>query len=471
MEAPEESALTAKAEELYGIRRDLVRYLSGLPGSGSVMDLQRMLLGEHARRSRTQTDRELLKQHRSKLRAIGDALAWQLLPAHTIRNLAKHPGRPAAPPVDGEDAAFVMHVVERLFRAGRVPIISDLTNVLLVGDIVAVGPGDTVEVVECKNTRVPARLPSSGRLARQRQRGEKLARYLRDSAMPYAEQARRIADALGIPAAARLSQAAANLVAMDVDLPEPHPEWLDTACARYKDSPHGVGLVEIGPGDYLLIADRQAVVGDELGSVMAGLPPLRNGGLSMHLEQLADPAPYCRSTLSYPLDWELLADLLESELVMFRLVDLAIFEERGDDGVGLTLHDDLSLLWTRGGSHQRFAERFVEEVMTGPVSAAEMRDCFLDVLRSAELELAPLVMDPHQAEQSDQVGRGSGTDVRYTTVYPAPDGEVVLVWSAVDGSLGAVPGVTHAEYYPATRRLIVYGEDGDLLDTELPITD
>jgi hypothetical protein len=471
MDAPEESALTAKAEELYGIRRDLVRYLSGLPASGSVIDLQRLLLGEHTRTSQTQADRDLLKQHRSKLRAIGDALAWRLLPAHTIRTLAKHPGRPAALPVDTDDAAFVVHVVERLFSAGRVPIVSDLTNVLLVGDIVAVGPGNMVEVVECKNTRIPTRLPSSGRLARQRQRGETLARYLRDSVMPIAEQARQIADALGIPAAARPSPAAANLVAMDVDLPEPHPEWLETAYVRYKDSPNGVGLVKIGSGDYLLIADGQAVVDDGLGGVMAALLPLRQGYLSIHQEQLTDPAPCCRSILSYPLDWELLADLLEMDLVMIRLVDLAIFEERGDDGVGLTLQDDLSLLWTRGGYNQRFSERFVEEVLTGPVSAAEMRDCLLDVLRYSKRELAPLVMDRHQAERSDEVGRGVGTDVRYSTVYPASDGEVVLVWSAADAGLAAVPEATHAECYPATQRLIVFAEDGVLLDTELPVTD
>ena len=60
-------------------------------------------------------------------------LAWLLLPAHTIRTLSKHPGRAASPPVDTGDAAFVMQVVDQLFRAGRVPIIADLTNVLLRG--------------------------------------------------------------------------------------------------------------------------------------------------------------------------------------------------------------------------------------------------------------------------------------------------------------------------------------------------
>jgi hypothetical protein len=449
--------LTDEAEELRGVRRELVQYLAALPTSGSVVVLQRMLLREHARTPQTLAERDLLKHHRRKLRAIGDALAWLLLPAHTIRTLAKHPGRAAAPPADTKDAAFVMHIVEQLAHAGRVPIVSDLTNVLLVGDIVAIGPDGLVEVVECKNTRMPARPPSSGRLARQRQRGETLARYLRESATPYGEQARRITDVLGIPATARPSLAT-ELIAMDVDLPEPHPEWLATACARYEDSLHGFGLVEIGPGDYLLVTEPEAFDGDELGDVMASLPPLRRGCMSVHYQELAEPAPHCRSILSYPLAWEFRADLLEARLVMIRLVDLAIFEERGNDGVGLTLQDDLMLSWSCGELRELFSARFVDEVMTGPVSAAEMRNCLLACLRDAARDLAGFVVEPVQAGPSSEVNRGIGTDVRYSTVYPSPDGELVLVLSAADADFDAVSGVTHVAFYPATGRLIVYGE-------------
>ncbi|MEU7890709.1 hypothetical protein AB0B54_34840 [Microbispora bryophytorum] len=466
MDDPDELALPAGAEALCGIRRDLMRYLAGLPRAGSIIAMQRMLLREHAQTSRTQAGRDLVKDHRSKLRAIGDALAWQVLPAHTIRTLAKHPHRPAPPPVDGEDAAFVMHVVERLARAGRVPIISDLTSVLLVGDIVALGPGGTVEIVECKNTRIPTRLPSSGRLARQRQRGEALAHYLRESTMPYADEARRFAGALGIPAAVSLSP---NLVAMDMTLPEPHPEWLDTAYARYEDSPHGVGIVEIGPGDYLMIANLQAIEGNKLAEAAAALPPLRQSCMAVHLEHLADPLPYCRSILSYPLDWKLRYDLLETNLVMIRLVDLAIFERRGEDGLGLMLQDDRSLLWARGDDYsQRFSNRFVHEVLTGPVSAAEMQACLLDSLRQVDRKLAALVMEPDRSGWPELLEPGSGTDVRYTTAYPAADGELAFVSSATEVGLGAVPDVTHVEYYPATGRLIVYDEDGALLDKEFP---
>lgn len=156
---------------------------------------------------------------------------------------------------------------------------------------------------------------------------------------------------------------------------------------------------------------------------------------------------------------------------MIRLVDLAIFEERDDDGVGLTLQDGLFLRWTRDGYHQVFSNRFVDEVMTGPVSAAAMRTCLLDCVRDAEQKVAPLVREPDQVSRTDEMYRGSGSNVRYTTVYPAHDGDLVLVGSAADAGFDAVPGVTHTEYYPASRRLIVYADEDILLDTEIPGTD
>ncbi|GAA1589764.1 hypothetical protein [Actinoplanes couchii] len=472
---PEEAALAALAEELYGTRRLLLRFLVDLPDSGSVVDLQRKLLDEHARKGTTRAERDLFKHHRIKLRAIGDALAWLLLPAHTIRTLSKHPGRAAPPPMNAEDAAFVMQVVEQLFRAGRVPVISDLTNVLLVGDVVAVESGGSVEVVECKNTRIPVRPPASGRLARQRQRGEMLTRYLRESVMPHPQGSQAavaaVADALAIPRPVGPSPAIPELVAMDVALPEPNPEWLAAAYTRYEESPQGVGLVEIGAGDYLLITERNESAVDQLGDVLQTLPPLRQVCVSMHFEQLNQPLPHCRSILSYPLDWEFRAALLESDLVMVRVVDLSIFEEPDDDGVGLTLRDGQLLQWTHNGYHQVFSNRFIDEVMYGPVSAAAMRSCLIDCVRRAERDVVPLVMDTAQISRVNELDRGSGSSVRYATVYPSNDGDLAIVGSAVDAGLDMFPEVTHTEYFPSSRRLIVYADEDILLDTEVPVAD
>lgn len=467
----EEAESSALAEELYGIRRRLMQFFADLPGSGSVVDLQRNLLDEHARKGATRAERDLLKHHRMKLRAIGDALTWLLLPAHTIRTLSKHPGRAAPPPIATGDAAFVMRVVDQLFRAGRVPIIADLTNVLLVGDIVAVEPGGRVEVVECKNTRIPVRPPASGRLARQRQRGEGLSRYLRDSVMPYPQEtlsaAAAVADALGLPVPLPASPAFPNLIATDIALPQPKPEWLVTAYTRYKVSANGLGMVEIGPGDYLLITDPQAFVGDGAGAVLDALPALRRPSLSLHIDQVNEPLPYCRSVLSYPIDWELRAALLETDLAMIRWVDLAIFEERDADGAGLTLRDGLFLQWTRGEYHQVFSNRFIDEVMAGPISAAEMRTCLLICARHNEQMAVPLLMEEEPVAGAGEMDRGSGSDVRYTTVYPSHDGDLVLVGSAADAGLDVFPDVTRTEYHLASRRLIIYAEEDILLDTEM----
>jgi len=475
MDPEEETALTALADELHSARRHLVQSFADLPSPGSVVDFQRSLLGQHARKGTTRAERDLFKHHRTKLRAIGDALAWLLLPAHSIRTLSKHPGRAAAPPpMETEDAAFVMRVVDQLFRSGRLPIITDLTNVLLVGDIVAVGPGDRIEVVECKNTGIPVRPPTRGRLARQRQRGERLTRYLRESAMPHPQETlsaiAAIASALDVPVPLGPSPAVPGLVAVDVALPEPNPEWLVTAYTRYEESPHGVGMVEIDAGDYLLIADRDGLADDRLGGIAEIVPTLRKPCLSLHFEQLDEPQPYCRSILSYPIGWEVRAALLETDLVMVRLVDLAIFEEHGDDGIGLTLQDGRFLRWTHDECHQVFSNRFIDEVMTGPVSAAEMRTCLLDCVRHAEQEVVPLVRESDQVSRAGEIDRGSGSNVRYATAYPAHGGELAVVSSAADVGLDTLPEVTHVEYYPGTRRLIVYAGEDILLDTETPGT-
>ena len=60
---------------------------------------------------------------------------------------------------------------------------------------------------------------------------------------------------------------------------------------------------------------------------------------------------------------------------------------------------------------------------------------------------------------------------RGTPLYPAHDGDLVLVSNAADAGFDTVPGVTHIEYCPASRWLIVYADEDILLDTEIPGTD
>jgi len=349
-------------------------------------------------------------------------------------------------------------------RTGRVPIISDLTNVLLIGDIIALGPDGSVDVVECKNTHLPDRLPSSGRLARQRLRGENAAQYLRDSMIPYGDEVTRMAGALHLPADRIASAGAASLVAMDTALPAARPEWLTTAYRECIRSPTGIGIVAITPGDFLIIARRTVLAGDAQDTVLADLMPLRKSCLATHWEFINNPLPHCRSVLSYLVDWELREAPLENGLVLLRLVDLAIFEEPGDDGLGFTLLDDLGLEWRQADVLLRFSSRFIDEVMAGPVSAVEMLDCLLEQLHQARDDDARFAAEP-QADR-DAADRGVGEDVRYSTVYPGSGGRLVRMMSAADAGLDPHPLISHVEVDLSTRGVRVFLRNGDVIDAD-----
>ncbi len=155
-------------------RQTLVKHFYGLPEHGSPLALQHAMatevkIAEAASQKRRSPE---LARHRRLIRIIGDSLAFSLLHDHTIRTLTRHPGAPASLTGQGQDFSFTMEVAKALSASGYVPIICDLTNLLVVGDIVAVA-ANHVLVVECKRSPLPNRLAESGCLARQRARGLK----------------------------------------------------------------------------------------------------------------------------------------------------------------------------------------------------------------------------------------------------------------------------------------------------------
>ena len=118
-----------------------------------------------------------LKQHRHLLRVMADGLVHQLVEGHTVRTLSQHPGKPPSITAQGPDFDFVFECARSLGSAGLIPIIADLTTLIGVGDVVGISPAGVV-VLECKNTSMPSRRRASGRLARQRERGEHAEQYL-----------------------------------------------------------------------------------------------------------------------------------------------------------------------------------------------------------------------------------------------------------------------------------------------------
>jgi hypothetical protein len=168
--------------ELAKKRKLLAETFCDLPDKGSPILLQEQIAQElqDAEENQAQASPGILKRHKRLLRVIGDSFAFSLLHDHTIRTLGNHPGSPASLTGQAQDFEFVLSVARKISEAGYVPILCDITNLLKIGDIIAVHEQHTL-VLECKQSQLPNRLPNTGRLARQRVRGTRAAEYLQKS--------------------------------------------------------------------------------------------------------------------------------------------------------------------------------------------------------------------------------------------------------------------------------------------------
>lgn len=216
----------------------LLLELAALPNEGDVLQWQRRLADAiiDAEHPAAGVDREEAKRHRHLLRVIADGLVHTLLPDHTIRSLSRHPGKPASLSAQGADFDSAFDQALRLRSVGLIPIIADLTTLIGVGDIVGWN-GDGVMVVECKNRPAPAQEATTGRLARQRRRGEQVETYLTTSTIDEGD-----------------------LVRQTYTMSLPSPDWdaVTDLLVRCDASPDGVAAYSLGPNDTLVAATSQA---------------------------------------------------------------------------------------------------------------------------------------------------------------------------------------------------------------------
>jgi hypothetical protein len=221
-------------------RHALLLELAALPGEGDVIQWQRRLADAiiDAEHPDAGVGRAEAKRHRHLLRVIADGLVHALLPDHTIRSLSRHPGKPAALSAQGADFDFVFDCARRLRSLGLIPVIADLTTLIGVGDIVGWN-GDGVMVVECKNRPAPPREATTGRLARQRRRGEQVETYLTTSTLDEGDCVRQ---------------------AYTRSLPSPDWDAVAGLLERCDASPAGVAVYSLGPNDTLVAATSQATL-------------------------------------------------------------------------------------------------------------------------------------------------------------------------------------------------------------------
>ena len=332
----------------------------GLPETGSPLSLQHSLAVEvlAAEYKSREKRSEILARHKRLVRIIGDSLASSVLNEHTIRTLGRHPGSPASLVGQADDFAFVEDVAGKLAASGYTPILCDLTNLLRVGDIVAV-TADHVLVLECKRSPLPNRLPKTGRLARQRARGNQAASYLANS---------RVVEPGGV-----------ERQALSFAMPEPRWDMLANLADQLSPGVSSSAMTMLDDGDALALTTTDA----DIGAILAGLHDAVSGGtpvLGCHLDIVREPRWNCPSPLLFPVPSWLQHALLECDTLMFRLVDLDRFITSSTTPSGqlakttIRAAHGISLSMAINNEIHDFGPSFLDRVMYTPTTLVDTRD-------------------------------------------------------------------------------------------------
>lgn len=447
-------------DQLSEKRRALVLRFCDLPDKGSPLSFQRDLAAElRATETRsTQSLTQELSRHKRLVRIIGDSLAFSVLDQHTIRTLSRHPG--PSPSIVGqrEDFAHVSNIAEMLAASGYVPLLCDVTNLLKVGDIVAVAE-DHVLVLECKRSPLPSRLPGNGRLARQRLRGTQAAEYLRRS---------QIAESDGVRQA------------LPVDLPEPCWHALTDLASRVSTL-SGSAIAMLDDGDAVALA----IVGDSLENVTEIIEELNHAVAAnspvfgTQLDILESPRWNCPPPLVFPVQPLLRHALLEGNALMFRLIDSDRFLGPRNTASGrlvelrvtcTTAKAKLSLI--ADNQPYELGPWFLDRVMHTPTTVVGTRDALLSCADALLTPTAVIAAGPDEARPApssgearpqtqsihEQVSLAKGNDVAYGTVYTGLNGDGQAVVYEVPSEDN--PGRFHIAWDPEKRETAAVFVDG-----------
>lgn len=393
--------------ELVAVRRTLMLDLARLPGEGDVLTWQRRLADEiiAAESGGTDTSPDDFKRHRRLLRVIADGLVHRLVEPHTIRTLSKHPGKPPSLTAQGANLDFAFECAADVRSAGLIPIIADLTTLIGVGDVVGVSPRGVV-VLECKNTPMPRRTASWGRLARQRERGESAETYLTTSRLENAD--------------------GSVLQAFNLDLPNPDFASVASLLERCRATEGAVAIHEFAANDRLLACTLQTPP-DAIAAAMPRKPQADIPVMTFLSEVRHRSSHRLWSASSYPLPGETRHRLLEGQIQLIRFVDLgalAATVEHGGQRATLTPRmtpDGAEVVLDVGGADAVvITSELLNVCLYMPVSLAAMRAA---LLRLAHLHLAPT----DTADPDTGLATAAGDHFVYATAYR--DGTMLSVQS------------------------------------------
>jgi hypothetical protein len=371
--------------------------LALLPGRGDVLAWQRRLADAliEAEASTDDIDPVDRKRHRHLLRVMADGLVHTVLDSHTIRALSQHSGKPPSIAGQGPNFDFVFECARSLMSNGFIPIVADLTTLIGVGDVIGVSHSGVV-VRECKNTTVPSRISTSGRLARQRERGELVEHYLTTS---------RVDEPDGT-----VKQA------IHMTLPEPDFDVVGSLLTRCATSKSLVATHAFGESD-TLVAFTLDTPHEAIGAAM----PDRRGAVMPVLTFYSDLIEASSHRLwapsSYPLTGAVRLQLLEGRLRLMRFADLGVLAAEFDAGgrrATLTPHlvsgTAQVTLDIPGVEPVTITDQVIKTCLYMPIAIASMRAALIEAARK-------LVVGSASADLMTGLLPAEGDSFVYATAY------------------------------------------------------
>ena len=170
-------------DKLRSIRLDILLQSTSVDSPGVLLDIQEAIADEIIAAELTLNDEqnEEAKNHIRRLRIYADGLAFQVLHPHVVRQLAKNSD--VAISLSGQKDAFnvVRLSARRHVNTLGVPVlISDITNVLKIGDLIVVTDDEKPLIVEVKSKLPAPQHLMQGRVGRQVSRSMSTQEYLRE---------------------------------------------------------------------------------------------------------------------------------------------------------------------------------------------------------------------------------------------------------------------------------------------------
>lgn len=286
-------------------------------------------------------------RHAFLLRRCQDSLAFQLLAPHAIRQLLGT-ASPRAHWIKGQGESFriVQKTATRYAADGHLVLLSDLSNIIRVGDLVVCDNAAVPSIIEVKAGKLTPKHATQGRRGRQSSRSLSTIEYLAtDHAHIFGQSLPKFA--VQSKEEMQFSWRAVNEVALRA-----LREGMAIARISEYDVIHAVHAV-----------DDRPLSGAPL---FEDVKRMRSPYFASHAVGLLNPEILTPPPLAWPIEEEPKPLLMEERLIVGHLIDLARFKDPlEDDFRVMNVSPDSGFSTYRDGKKGTASVRFINEVLFG----------------------------------------------------------------------------------------------------------